>query len=337
MVSLRLSVSAVLLAVLSATSAEGINRRQAPGVIQCAAAVYEDVPQILAACNFINLYNITVPAGKTLDLRSAQPGSVIFIGRAITFLPSPGFAGPLVRFGGSNLYVNGGTGFFDGVGSRYWGTNGTAPTLVSIENVKNSVFEKLIVANSPATAISITGSSGLTFKGARVLNQAAFVATVKPVLPGVVVASSSNIILGGFNVTTTGKCIDIASGSSAQVVASVCNGANLTANGTPQSTSQTSSAAPSTSNTTQATTPATNPSSSSPGQVPSNDDDDDDDAPKSSSPISSIIGSIFGNKGSSGGNGGSGGFLSGFFNGGRGGLQSGGKADGVIHGIKLWG
>lgn len=207
---------------------------QDPSVVQCAANKFEDVAAVIASCNFINLYNISVPAGVTLDLSAAKPNSVIFFGREITFGYKK-WKGPLIRFkGNSGLYVNGGTANIIGSGEKFWGKSGERPFLIDIDNVQDSTFVKFNLTSSPYTAINVKNSKNLIFQRPRVTNLGQGDKNV-----GIVINTSQNITITDGSFATQADGIDISSGSGITV-----KNTNLTFTGlsigNPNSATQTS-------------------------------------------------------------------------------------------------
>lgn len=118
------------------------------------------------SCSTITLKDISVPAGKTLDMTDLNDGTKIIFEGTTTFGYKE-WKGPLISVSGSDITVEGATGhIIDGKGAKWWdgkGGNGgkTKPKFFYAHKLKNSVISNLNVKNTPVHAFSIKNADNL--------------------------------------------------------------------------------------------------------------------------------------------------------------------------------
>ncbi|KAJ5327922.1 hypothetical protein N7541_009029 [Penicillium brevicompactum] len=112
------------------------------------------------SCSNIVLDNIKVPAGETLDLSNLKDGTKVTFKGETTFGYKE-WKGPLIRFSGKNIEVNGASGHvINGGGASWWdgkGTNGgkTKPKFFYAHSLDDSTITGLNVKNTPVQAFSV--------------------------------------------------------------------------------------------------------------------------------------------------------------------------------------
>ncbi|KAL1736777.1 glycoside hydrolase family 28 protein [Schizophyllum commune] len=129
----------------------------------------------ISDCSSVTINAFTVPSGKTLTLKPAD-GAKITVAGTITFAKTS-TEGPLFTIDGTDITFDGaGKTAFDGQGAEYWdgkGTNGGAFKPHPLLKFKGSgTYSDFTVLNSPAQAVSIGNSDGLTFDGITIDNSA---------------------------------------------------------------------------------------------------------------------------------------------------------------------
>ncbi|KAF4547067.1 putative glycosyl hydrolases family 28 protein 2 [Elsinoe fawcettii] len=181
-------------------------------------------------CSVINLSNLAVPAGQTLDLSNLKTGTKVnFIGTS-TF----GFAvwegektarqrldernrrslGPLVRITGNGITVTGEpSSVLDELGPQYWdkGNGIGKPQFFAVHGLHgNSVVNSITLKNTPQSGFSISGSSDTTFPSCTVDHRAG--AAMGHNTDGFDVDSSTNIKILGATVYNQDDCLAVNSG-----------------------------------------------------------------------------------------------------------------------------
>ncbi|TRM56151.1 glycoside hydrolase family 28 protein [Schizophyllum amplum] len=129
----------------------------------------------VANCASITIKSFTVGSGKTITMKPAN-GAKITVAGTITFAKTSS-EGPLFTIDGSDITFDGaGKTAFNGNGASYWdgkGTNGGVAKPHPLLKFKGSgTYSKFTVLNSPAQAVSIGNSDGLTFDGITIDNSA---------------------------------------------------------------------------------------------------------------------------------------------------------------------
>jgi len=100
------------------------------------------------SCSTITLDNIEVPAGTTLDMSNLKKGTKVIFKGTTTFGYKE-WKGPLVRFSGDDITVDGTGATLDGDGSRWWDTKGTnggkdKPKFFYAHDMTNSVIKGIV-------------------------------------------------------------------------------------------------------------------------------------------------------------------------------------------------
>ncbi|XP_023015831.2 polygalacturonase [Leptinotarsa decemlineata] len=131
----------------------------------CTIHNFEEVSSVLQQCSEITVFNVTVPAGNTLEF-NLKKNSVVTLEGTITF-QFQAWKGPLLEFKGDGITVKGTKGsVIDGKGELYWdhlGDKGlTKPQLVNIVASNDSVFQNLHLRNCPNHCFYLRNSDNVT-------------------------------------------------------------------------------------------------------------------------------------------------------------------------------
>ncbi|XP_050512596.1 polygalacturonase [Diabrotica virgifera virgifera] len=135
---------------------------------QCTIREFSQISEVIERCKNITVSNLEVPANVTLDF-DLQTGSTLTF-EGVTLFKNATWVGPLVRFRGSQIVVQGAKGsFLDGQGALYWdgmGGNGgvTKPYFFQIETTGGSIFRNIHLLNCPHHCVIIS-STDLTITG----------------------------------------------------------------------------------------------------------------------------------------------------------------------------
>ncbi|TRM56152.1 glycoside hydrolase family 28 protein [Schizophyllum amplum] len=129
----------------------------------------------VADCASVTINAFTVKDGEVITMKPAD-GAKITVAGTITFAKTSS-EGPLFTIDGADVTFDGaGNTAFDGNGAEYWdgeGTNGGVTKPHPLLKFKGSgTYSDFTVLNSPAQAVSIGNSDGLTFDGITIDNSA---------------------------------------------------------------------------------------------------------------------------------------------------------------------
>lgn len=231
MPALRFSLLFSALAIFATAVPEGFayrspaeaNRRRGDCVFSGAINVTSVATQ-LSVCQSLTINNVTVPAGKTLDLTGLADGTTVTFQGRTTWSVRKGFAGPLLTIGGKNIVVTGAAGaILDGQGPEYWdglGSNGnsskpkflTAQGLIGASSINN-----LYLLNTPVQAVSINHCNGLTISHMTIDNSASDDLPLNKSGHNTdgfdIASSSSNIVIDSAIVHNQDDCVAINSGT----------------------------------------------------------------------------------------------------------------------------
>ncbi|XP_018324159.1 polygalacturonase-like [Agrilus planipennis] len=122
---------------------------------------------IKSSCTKITIQDLTVPAGKTLDLTGLKSGTTVTFKGTTTFGYKE-WAGPLISVSGSKITIDGASGNkIDGKGSQYWdgkGGNGgkTKPKFFKAGKLNHSVIKNINIYNTPVHVFSINNCENIT-------------------------------------------------------------------------------------------------------------------------------------------------------------------------------
>ncbi|XP_074031311.1 polygalacturonase [Leptinotarsa decemlineata] len=134
----------------------------------CAIHNYSEVFLVVERCSEITVFNVTVPAGETLEF-NLRKGSIVTLKGTITF----GFhawSGPLLEFKGDGITVQGTrNSVINGQGELYWDHKGdkgiTKPQLINVVASGGSLFKDLYVKNCPHHCFFIKNSENIFVSG----------------------------------------------------------------------------------------------------------------------------------------------------------------------------
>ncbi|KIY42978.1 glycoside hydrolase family 28 protein [Fistulina hepatica ATCC 64428] len=139
----------------------------------CTISSVDDASDI-SDCSSVTINSLTVEDGDTMDLEPADGATITMAGN-ITFAKTSS-DGPLFTIDGSDITFNGAGYVFDGNGADYWdgeGTDGGVAKPHPLLKFKGSGnYSDFTALNTPAQAISIGDSEGLTFDSITVDNSA---------------------------------------------------------------------------------------------------------------------------------------------------------------------
>ncbi|SJL13829.1 uncharacterized protein ARMOST_17277 [Armillaria ostoyae] len=246
--------TAAVLTLVSALPAEDIEARASCVVDSVSAA------SSISSCSAVTINAFTVPSGSTLTL-SPKAGATVTMAGDITFAKTS-TAGPLFTIDGDNVTFKGTGHKFNGNGASYWdgkGTNGGVdkphPLLKQVDlslmacsqtltiyiqvqglwhllSIHGDTYFALFVAttqrerqvlNSPAQAISIGNSDGLTFDSITVDNSAGDTNSLGHNTDGFDV-SADDVTIKNSVVKNQDDCIAINSGSNIVFQNNQCSG-----------------------------------------------------------------------------------------------------------------
>ncbi|KAK0489414.1 endopolygalacturonase 2 precursor [Armillaria novae-zelandiae] len=194
--------TATVLALVSALPAEDLEARASCVVDSVSAA------SSISSCSAVTINAFTVPSGSTLTL-SPKAGATVTMAGDITFAKTSS-SGPLFTIDGDSVTFKGAGHKFNGNGASYWdgeGTNGGVTKPHPFLKFKGSgTYSSFTVLNSPAQAVSIGNSDGLTFDSITVDNS----------------AGDTNSL--GHNTDNQDDCIAINSGSNIVFKNNQCSG-----------------------------------------------------------------------------------------------------------------
>ncbi|KAK0211364.1 endopolygalacturonase 2 precursor [Desarmillaria ectypa] len=201
--------TATVLALVSALPAEYLEAR-ADCVVDSVAAATS-----ISSCSSVTINSFTVPSGSALTL-SPKAGATVTMAGDITFAKTP-IEGPLFTIDGSNIIFKGAGHKFDGNGALYWDGKGTNPGSAHkphplLKFKGSGTYAQFTVLNSPAQAVSIGNSNGLTFDRITVDNSAGDTNNLGHNTDGFDV-SADNVTIQNSIVQNQDDCIAINSGS----------------------------------------------------------------------------------------------------------------------------
>nr|AHG54204.1 polygalacturonase 3a [Lygus lineolaris] len=153
------------------------------GILMCVAAASAvdvwNLQQLEAAKRgndlTINVRDIFVPAGQTLNFEFVKPGTTIVFRGRVTFGYKE-WRGPLIILKGRNLKIKGGAGhIFDGEGRRWWDGTGTnsgkiKPYMFYVQLADSSV-RGLTIKNSPAHTFAINDCNHISINNVMIDNR----------------------------------------------------------------------------------------------------------------------------------------------------------------------
>ncbi|XP_060535043.1 polygalacturonase-like [Cylas formicarius] len=182
----------------------------------CTVSNYDDVAGAVSSCTEIVIKDMTVPAGKALDMSLKSGTKLTFQGK-ISFAKS-NWEGPLIQIKGSKLTVQGASGHvLDGQGQLYWdgkGSSGTKkPKFFRIKATGGSVFKDINLLNCPVQCVSINSASDLTVSGFNIDVSAGDSGDLGHNTDGFDISSSNNIVVKDSVVKNQDDCVAVNQGS----------------------------------------------------------------------------------------------------------------------------
>ncbi|KAK0215837.1 endopolygalacturonase 2 precursor [Armillaria nabsnona] len=211
--------TATVLALVSALPAEDLEARASCVVDSVSAA------SSISSCSAVTINAFTVPSGSTLTL-SPKAGATVTMAGDITFAKTPS-SGPLFTIDGDSVTFKGAGHKFNGNGASYWdgeGTNGGVTKPHPFLKFKGSgTYSSFTVLNSPAQAVSIGNSDGLTFDSITIDNSAGDTNSLGHNTDGFDV-SADDVTIQNSVVKNQDDCIAINSGSNIVFKNNQCSG-----------------------------------------------------------------------------------------------------------------
>ncbi|PBL00015.1 endopolygalacturonase 2 precursor [Armillaria gallica] len=211
--------AAAVLALVSAVPLEDLEARASCTVDSVSAA------SSISSCSAVTIKAFTVPSGSTLTL-SPKSGATVTMAGDITFAKTTS-SGPLFTIDGDSITFKGAGYKFNGNGASYWdgeGTNGGVDKPHPFLKFKGSgTYSSFTVLNSPAQAISIGNSDGLTFDSITVDNSAGDTSSLGHNTDGFDV-SADDVTIQNSIVKNQDDCIAINSGSNIVFKNNQCSG-----------------------------------------------------------------------------------------------------------------
>ncbi|KAK0232921.1 glycoside hydrolase family 28 protein [Armillaria fumosa] len=179
----------------------------------------------LSDCTTVIIEAFTVPSGSVLSLKPADGATVTMAG-SITFAKTTS-SGPLFTIDGTDITFKGAGFEFNGNGALYWdgeGTNGGVTKPHPFLKFKGSgTYSDFTVLNTPAQAVSIGNSDGLTFTSITVDNSAGDVGDLGHNTDGFDV-SADDVTIQDSIVKNQDDCLAINDGTNIKFLNNQCSG-----------------------------------------------------------------------------------------------------------------
>lgn len=180
-------------------------------------------------CKNVVLSGIAVPAGETLDLSDAADGTTFTFEGTTTFGYKE-WTGPLIRFAGSDITVQGADGhLIDGNGAKWWdgkGTNGgkDKPKFFYAHDLTDSTIKGLNIKNTPVQGFSINGAKNLNVIDITIDNTDGDVEDGGHNTDAFDVGSSTGVYISGANIKNQDDCLAVNSGTDISFTGATCSG-----------------------------------------------------------------------------------------------------------------
>ncbi|XP_060528071.1 polygalacturonase-like [Cylas formicarius] len=134
----------------------------------CTVTDFGQLSNAVAKCSQLSVKDLTVPAGKSLEINLLKGATLTFEG-TIKF-DYEEWDGPLVRIGGEDITVIGAPGHvLDGQGALYWdgkGSDGISkPKFFKIDAAYSATFSNINILNCPKHCTSLSNSRDVTVSG----------------------------------------------------------------------------------------------------------------------------------------------------------------------------
>nr|BAB69585.1 polygalacturonase [Kluyveromyces wickerhamii] len=179
-------------------------------------------------CSAVIVKDVSVPAGKTLDLTGLKSGATVTF-EGTTSFGYQEWEGPLISIAGSGITVTGASGnLIDGDGARWWdgkGDNGkTKPKLLKLKLTGDSVVSGLKIKNSPRQVVSVNQCSDLTIHDITIDNTDGDGSGKGHNTDGFDVGSSDTVTIKNCKVYNQDDCIAVNSGKNIYFQNNYCSG-----------------------------------------------------------------------------------------------------------------
>lgn len=197
----------------------------------CTVTKFSDVASTLQKCDTTIISNLTVPAGKTLNLDLRDDTSVYF--RGVLKFGHAEWEGPLIAINGTGVTIAGETGsVLDGQGQLYWdgqGEWGSLKPKFFIIQLHNSTIRDIYVKNCPVHCVLLADSSDVEFLDWTIDNQAGDPDVAGPGkyghnTDGFDVWNSNNIVLKNGIIYNQDDCVALRCGANILVDNFYCHG-----------------------------------------------------------------------------------------------------------------
>ncbi|KAH7303933.1 family 28 glycoside hydrolase [Stachybotrys elegans] len=201
------------------------------GIETRATCTFTDAAKVASqkkSCSTIILDNISVPAGKTLDLTGLKSGTHVTFKGETTFGYET-WKGPLISISGDNLVIDGTSDHsINCQGQRWWDTKGsnggkTKPKFFAAHKMTNSAINGLKVINTPVQAFSINQANQLTVTDVHIDNSLGDTKGGHNT-DAFDVGSSTGVTISGAIVRNQDDCLAVNSGTDITFTGGDCSG-----------------------------------------------------------------------------------------------------------------
>nr|CCJ09449.1 glycoside hydrolase family 28 protein [Phaedon cochleariae] len=202
---------AVIAAVYAAASAFPANETLEVGA-SCTITSFGQVSSVLNSCSNIVISGLSVPGGKTLELKLKSGSTVTFQGKTVFGVAH--WDGPLLEIIGSKVTVKGASGHvLDGQGPKYWDGKGDGgvkkPKFVKVRATGGSVLTGLHVLNCPRQCVSVNSCDHVTIDGWNVDVSAGDKNKLGHNTDGFDISSTSNVVISNTVVKNQDDCVAV--------------------------------------------------------------------------------------------------------------------------------
>nr|ACP18831.2 endopolygalacturonase 1 [Chrysomela tremula] len=210
MFSLRLfSVIATAFAAVSALPTQ--NETLSLGG-SCTIKEFSQVSSVISSCTNIVISGLSVPGGKTLDLKLKKGTTLTFEGKTVFGVAH--WDGPLLQISGEKITVKGASGsVLDGQGAKYWDGKGDGgvkkPKFVRVKASGGSVLTGLHVLNCPRQCVSVNSCDHVTLSNWNVDVSAGDKNKLGHNTDGFDISSTSNLLIENSVVKNQDDCVAV--------------------------------------------------------------------------------------------------------------------------------
>ncbi|KAH9208964.1 BcPG4, endopolygalacturonase 4 [Leptodontidium sp. 2 PMI_412] len=188
---------------------------------------YATAIQSKAACDWIVLKDLAVPAGVTLDMTGLKDNAVVVFSGKTDFAYKE-WEGPLFSVSGTGIKVAGLSGStLDGNGAQYWDGGGgdsgkTKPKFFAAHKITNGLIEQLTIVNPPVQVFSINGCTNTQF--AYITIDAKAGDSLGKNTDAFDIGDSDGITIKGATVYNQDDCVAVNSGTNIIFTGGYCSG-----------------------------------------------------------------------------------------------------------------